>query len=352
MVKITSILLIITFLSSCSSLLLKSYKIQSDNRLRKTEVQNFLGEKALTQWWYFDFFFEDGSVLVLLFTPYHWWIDQKKESERKSLIFISYLKANGEIVSVKKVFDSREVHYDEKSLSCSYLQICKSHDENSREYTITFYMDEIKGSATITSTSKAFSPLPTGSIGAFGAKHILKLKGKVAYRYAAHVPRGEVICNLYINDNHLNLSGMAYHEQGWFTGQPHQMGDGWVWFHFVSKSINLFGARSFFYLEMNGELVIAGLNSINSRCVISDTIFADSPKYFVLGGKLEFTSPNQSFKVIPIGKTNTPMVCIPSIDTDQIWGTTLQPSRIRISHHGKQLQEEGMMLLETSRMKK
>jgi len=351
---ITSIaIVLIISLSKCSPLLHNFYKIQSDKRLRLTENLNFLGEKALTQWWYFDFFFEDGSVLVLLFAPYHWWNDQEKGADPKSLIYLSYLRADGELIRAKKIFDSNEVYYDEKSLICPYLEICKSHDGKTREYTINFFLDEIKGSAKIISNSKAFSPLPTGSIGTFGTRHILKQKGKgLAYRYAAHVPQGDVICNLDINDNHLNLSGKAYHEQGWFTGQAHQMGDGWVWFHFVSKSINLFGARSFFYLEMNGEPIIGGLNSFDSRSVLSDTIFANSPRYFVLGGKLDFSSSKTSFDVTPIGKTSTPLVCIPALDTDQIWGTVLQPSRIRINRHGKELQEEGMMLLETSRMRK
>ena len=340
-------------LSSCSSLLHKIYKIQSDNRLRKTEDINFVGEKALTQWWYFDFFFEDGSVLVLMFVPHHWWTDPEKEPDAKTLIYVSYLNANGELIRANKIIESKEVQYDENGLKCSYLEIFRSHGKKTREYTINFFLDEIKGSAKIVSNTKAFSPLPTGKLGTFGTKHILKRKGKgLAYRYSAHVPQGHGTCDLDIGDSHFNLSGKAYHEQGWFTGQPHQMGDGWVWFHFVSENINLFGAKSFFYLEMNGEIIIGGFNSFKRRCLFSDGIFSSETPNFLVGGKLSFNRSNTPFEVTPIGKPSTPLVCIPSDETDQVWGTVLQPSRMKIKYHGEELLVEGMLLIETSKMSK
>ncbi len=199
MLKITTAVLIISFLASCSSFLHNMHKFQSDNRLRKTEDSNFLGEKALTQWWYFDFFFDDGSVLVLMFVPHHWWTDPEKEPDGKTLIYTSYLKANGELTISEKVIDSNEVQYDENSLKCSYIEIIRSHNNKKREYTINFFLDKIEGSATIASKSKAFSPLPTGSLGSFGNRLILKKKGK--YRYAAHVPQGDVTGNLIINNS-------------------------------------------------------------------------------------------------------------------------------------------------------
>lgn len=352
LIKIIPFIFIICLFTSCSTLLHNSYKIQSDNRLRKTEDHNFLGEKALTQWWYFDFFLEDGSVLVVLFAPYHWWEDHENEPDLKSLIYLSYMKANGEVISSNKVFESKELHFDENSMKSPYLEIIKSHKKNIREYTINFFMDEIKGSAKITSSLKAFSPLLRGSLGPFGTKHILKQKGKVAYRYAAHVPKGVASCNLEFGNDRLSLSGKAYHEQGWFTGQAHQMGEGWEWFHFSSESINLFGAKSFFYLEMNGELLIGGLNSFNSRCQLSDEVFAKNTSNFILEGELNFTSSKISFEVVPIGTVSTPLIYIPANDTDQLWGTTLQPSRIQINNRGEELSEDGRLIIETCRMSK
>ena len=340
------------FMSSCSSLLHKLHKIQSDSQLRETEDTNFLGEKALTQWWYFDFFLDDGSVLVLMFVPHHWWTDPEKESEAKTLIYTSLLKANGELITAEKIIDSNEVHYDKNGLKTSYLEILRSHDLKTRKYTINFFLDEIKGSAKITSSSKAFSPLPTGSMGSFGTRHFLR-KGKgLGYRYAAHVPQGDAIVELEINDTPLYLSGKAYNEQGWFSGQAHQMGDGWVWFHFVSENINLFGARSFFFLEMDGKRIIGGLNSSDRRCVVMDSVMADNSPNFLLGGGLSFSSSKTSFEVTPIGEITTPLVHIPSDETDQVWGTVLQPSRIKIRHKGKEMIVDGRMLIETSAMRK
>jgi len=350
MTRFFSVLLILFAFTSCSSFLHSSYKIQSDNRLRKTENLNFLGEKASTQWWYFDFFLEDGSVAVLLFVPYHWW--EAPESNPKSLVYLSYIKANGELITANKVFDSEQVHYDQNSLKSPYLEITKSHEKNNREYTINVTMDEFRGSAKITSDKKAFSPLPRGSLGPFGTKHILKQEGKVAYRYAAHIPKGEAKFNIELGDDVLSLSGQAYHEQGWFTGQAHQMGEGWEWFHFASKNINLFGAKSFFFLEMDGEMLIGGLNSFNSRCKLSEEVFSKNTSNYILEGQLNFTSSKITFEVLPNGNIGTPLIYIPSDDSDQLWGTTLQHSIININNQGVDLSEEGSLIIETCRMSK
>jgi hypothetical protein len=353
MMRIATMVIVISFLiTSCSSLIHKSYKIQSDNRLRKTEHKNFVGDKALTQWWYFDFFLDDGSVLVLMFVPHHWWTNPKEEGDAKTLICTSYLKANGELITAEEIINSNEVIYEENSVKSSYLEIIRSHDETTREYTINFFFDEIQGSAQITSDSKAFSPLPTGSMGSFGTRHILR-KGKgLGYRYAAHVPQGDAIVNLDINDTYISLAGKAYNEQGWFSGQAHQMGDGWVWFHFVSENINLFGARSFFFLEMNGERIIGGLNSFNSRCVVSDTVMFDNVPNFLMGGNLNFRSSKTSFEVAPLNKTNSRLIYIPSDNTDQVWVTVLQPSIMNIQYKGQDFTEEGRLLIETCGMSK
>lgn len=351
-VKITVLVLMMTLGSSCGSLIHQAHKVQSDKRLRKTEQKNFTGEKALTQWWYFDFFLDDGSVLVLMFVPHHWWANPDVEMDPKTLIYTSYMKPNGEIIRAEKIIDSKDVQYTENSVISEYLEVYKSHDKDTREYIVNFFLDEIKGSAQITSDAKAFSPLPAGSMGSFGTRHLLR-KGKgLAYRYAAHVPQGEATINIEIDEQPIALSGKAYNEQGWFTGQAHQMGDGWVWFHFVSEDINLFGARSFFFLEMNGERIIGGLNSFNRRCVVSDSVMVDGTPNFLVGGSLNFESKKTSFKVTPLKKINQPLVYIPSEITDQVWGTVLQPSQMTIKYKGKDLTVEGRLLIETSGMKK
>ena len=204
----------------------------------------------------------------------------------------------------------------------------------------------------IASDSKAFSPLPSGSLGSFGTKHLLKQEGKVSYRYAAHVPKGLASCRLKLGNDSLNLSGQAYHEQGWFTGQAHQMGEGWEWFHFASKSVNLFGAKTFFYLELNDEILIGGLNNGDSRCKLSDEVIAENTSNFILGGSLNFSSPKLSFDVVPINSTSTPLIYIPGIDTDELWGNIMQPSSIQITYKGEELSEEGKLIIETCRMSK
>ena len=67
--KLVTYILVLFSALSCSPLH-HIDKIQSDKRIKRTEDYNFIGEKAMTQWWYYDCIFEDGSVLVFLFTPY------------------------------------------------------------------------------------------------------------------------------------------------------------------------------------------------------------------------------------------------------------------------------------------
>ncbi len=86
-IKLSFLILLIAF--ACSPLH-NLNKIQSDHQFKKFENLNFAGEKAHTQWWYFDCILEDGSVLVFLFTPHHWW-EEKKKTSNKSLFYISYI---------------------------------------------------------------------------------------------------------------------------------------------------------------------------------------------------------------------------------------------------------------------
>lgn len=346
-IKLSFLTLLIAF--SCSPLR-NLNKLQSDRQFKKTENLNFAGEKAHTQWWYFDCVFEDGSVLVFLFTPHHWW-DDKKEPD-KSLFYISYMNTHREVKSISKVFNREELCYDENSLETPYFNLKKSHEKSRRIYTVDFNVEEIKGSATIVSSSKGYSPFPTGSMGKFATRHILKLKGEnLAFRYASHVPQGKVDCSLKINNKSLILSGKAYHEQGWFTGTPDQMGKGWNWFHFVSKNVNIFGKpEDFICLEKKGKRLVAGISF--KEYALSDKAYADKTETIMLGGKLTFLSKKLSFNIVPTGKPSTPLIYIPSTNSHQAWGTVAQPSFIYLKNRDKQLVEEGVLLLESCKMSK
>jgi hypothetical protein len=347
------IIIIIVITSACSSER-HLHKIESDKKFKNTESINFAGEKALTQWWYFDCFFEDGSVMVFLFTPYEWWGEKEKANDNHSFFYFSYIGVNGEVISERKVFNIDEVKYDKNSIKCPYFEIVKSHSKLQRNYSINFFMEEVKGSAEIKSASKAFSPFPTGCMGPFLSKHLLKRKGEdLSYRYAAHVPQGHVVSRLIIKNDTLNLSGKAYHEQGWFHGAPDQIGNGWAWFHYVSKDMNVFGTPGrFFCLEKGGRRLMGGFNFRGKGCVLSDVVYAEDQINFLLGGKLNYVSSNLSFEINPTGKTGAPLICIPSNNTDQLWGTVLQPAVINFHHGGKDLQQSGLLLLETCMMSK
>ncbi len=334
---------------SCSPLR-QIHKIQSDKRIKHTENLNFIDSKVVTQWWYYDCVFEDGSVLVILFTPYQWWDDVEKMPTNNSLFYLSYMNSNGDIISQRKVFNVSEIQYDTNSIKSPCFEIIKAHENNCRNYTVNFFLDSIKGDIKICSNEKGFSPFPRGSMSST-LTYLFKNKTKgLAYRYAAHVTDGQVNCSLDLKQKKLELTGKAYLEQGWFTGSPDQMGNGWTWFHFVSKNVNIFGtAEQFFCLEKQGTRLIGGLDK---KCSVSEMTYSSKYKNLLTRGTLSFHTNKLSFNLCPVGNTATPIIVMPSIDTDQIWGSVLQETALKFRYKKNELDENGVMFLETCRMKK
>lgn len=340
------------FITSCSSPLQHFDKVQSDKRLSKTETRNFGGGKSETQWWYFDCFLENGSVLVFIFTPYQWWSEAEKMPTHKALLYLSYMDPQGKVFTESKTFETGEVGYSVTGIKCPYFELNTAHGKKAREYSIHFLLDSIQGSATIRSGISAFSPFPVGEMGPFMNKHIFKRPAKKAtFRYAAMVPQGRISCDLKIQGKPVTMAGKAYHEQGFFSGSAAQMGSGWEWFHFVSKNVNLFGTpEAFFCFEKNGERIAGALNIFDKGCLFSNPVYALSPNNFLVGGKLAFVSNKLRFEVNPTGELVSQLICIPSFDTDQVWGTVSQPSTIHYTYKGKEYKEEGKLLIETCRM--
>lgn len=329
----------------------KLFRIQSDKKIRKSENENFAGNKSLTQWWYFDCVLEDGSVLVFLYAPYQWWSEGDSGSSNKSLLYFSCLDKNGLVTSEKKVFDISEVEFGENFISSTYFSLKKSHEKNNRNYQLDISLDEIKGSLKINSVNKAFSPFPGGDMGRFATKYILKLDGEdPIFRYASHVPEGKVQGNISLGDSTKTIFGKVYHEQGMFRGLPHQMGNGWAWFHFVSDRYNIFGTpEEFFCMQKDGEKIIGGITLFNKGCVLSDKVYDSVNTNLIVKGKMNFESSNLSFNIESNGKSKV-LVSIPSSSTDQLWGTVAQPSTIKVIQDSKLEEEEGWLFIETCKM--
>ncbi len=344
-----SIGLILLFLVSCTPLHHIS-KIQSDKRIKKTEAKNYTDKKALTQWWYYDCIFEDGSVLVFLFTPYQWWDDCERKPLNKSLFYLSYMNAEGTVLSQKKIFDASEVLYSSDTILAPCFKIIKTHNKNNRAYTVDFSMDSIKGNVSICSDTKAFSPFPRGSMSPTITRLFKRKVKGLAYRYSAHVPTGKVLSNIEIDKKNVQLAGKAYHEQGWFTGSPEKMGDGWTWFHFVSKKTNIFGTSGqFFCVEKEDKRLVSGLDK---NCSLSEKCYSANQKNLLIGGTFNYNSKALSFSLCPTGKPSTPMICLPAVDTGQLWGTVVQKTAVTLRYKKTVVKEEGFLFLETCRMKK
>lgn len=327
------------------------YKFQSDNSIRKTEVANFSGTKSITQWWYFDCVLEDSSLLVVMFTPYQWWSESESMPTNKALVYISYKPLNGEVVTSTKVFNAGDVSYTDSTISCPVFKLARKHEKNTRRYNLRFDLTDIQGSLDIVSSTKAFSPFPGGAVGKFLSKYVLKLDGDApVFRYAAHVPQGDANCNLNIRGKQLNQHGKAYHEQGMFRGTPDQLGGGWAWVHFVSKTFNVFGKpQDFICFEKNKKKVISGTTFFDRGMVLSDITYSTSQKNLLTGGTLSFESGKLEFNIEAIA-TATPLIVIPSVNTTQLWGTVAQPSVIRYTENGITIEETGWLFLETCKM--
>jgi hypothetical protein len=279
------------------------------------------------------------------------------EQDRKDRLFkifsiLTHIDPTGKVTSGQKIFDFSELSYNEKGLQCPYFELTQTKTLKGRKYLMDFKLDEIKGSVTITSSSKVFSPLPTSSMGEFATRHILKLKGKdLAFRYASYVPQGEVLCNLEVQGKRIEQSGKAYHEQGWFTGEASQMGPGWTWFHFVSENINVFGKPGdFICLEKSGKRIVGGISYKN--LTLTDKVYGSQYDKLLMGGNINFSSGKTSFVIHPHGKKTTALIYLPSFETDQLWGTVAQPSTMTLSVDGKEIREQGILIMETCNMQK
>jgi len=327
------------------------YKLQSDSFIRKTENRNFTDDKSITQWWYFDCMLDDGSLLVFLFTPYQWWSAHEKMPTHKSLVYVSYLKPNGELFTASETTNAADVLYMHNRIESSCFSLERAHEKGKRRYNVTFNMKDVQGTVKIDSDADAFSPFPGGKLIPWAAKNILKLKSESPlFRYAAHVPHGNARCDLRLGGNAAKLNGRAYHEQGMFRGSPHEMVPCWSWFHFASKSFNVFGTPlEFFCLEKNGQKKIGGFTFLDEGCVLSDVQYHGEQKHLITGGALNFRSSQLSYSITPSG-SRTPMVVIPCFDSIQLWGTVAQQSTIRYTEKGETIEETGWLLLETCQM--
>ena len=126
---LTAFFIAFILLTSCGKMIHNMHKRESNRRFLKLEQRNFVKEKSPTQWWYYDFFFEDGSVMVMLFTPHHWWMDK----DPQSLFYVSYQKANGEVVRDHHIFSPDSVKYSQDSIKSKWLTIVKNHTKKTRE---------------------------------------------------------------------------------------------------------------------------------------------------------------------------------------------------------------------------
>jgi hypothetical protein len=327
------------------------FKLQSDNGIRKTEDANFTGAKSNTQWWYFDCILDDGSLLVVMFSPMQWWSESEAMPTHKAIVYVSYLPTGGAAIVSTKAFDAGDVCYTDSTVSCSVFSLKRRHTKGTRRYDLDFKLDNVHGSLSIASTTNAFSPFPGGLVGRFIAKNLLKLGGDdPVFRYAAHVPHGHAKCDLNVRGKSIKQSGTAYHEQGMFRGAPDQLGKGWAWVHFVSKNFNVFGKpQDFVCLEKNGRKKISGTTFFDRGMVLSNTTYSASQQNLLIGGTLSLESDNVSFTVEATAAA-TPLIVIPSARTPQLWGTVAQPSVIRYTENGKTIEEEGVLLLETCKM--
>ncbi|MFN6946570.1 MAG: hypothetical protein ACK4ND_16605 [Cytophagaceae bacterium] len=321
---------------------------QSEKRLRNIEVHNFSGPKTKTQWWYFDCLSEDGSVLAFMFTPYQWWSEEKWDNGEKSLFYISYRNNEGHVLKDKAVFDSSKVKFTENSIKSPFFELYKMHGKKNRNYNIEVFLKKIKASIKIHSDLKPFSPFPTGRFDRFVSKYLIGFKGTAPdFQYASYVPSGKMEWSLDVEGQKVQNTGLAYHEQGRFNGLANEMGQGWIWIHFVSERLNIFGKPGIFlFVQMDGKVLFDGI-TILRKCQLSNEKYSEDQKDTLINGSLHYYSKSMLFEIVPLGLPSQVLLSVRSYNGRKTWASVVQPSKINFRYKDKEFSEEGNLILET-----
>lgn len=336
------------------------FRFQRKSKFRSIQRKLFSGEKAKMQWWYFNIFFPNGSILIIVFVPHKWWKESSISNTEDCLLKISFLNNNG------KVFQLDE-HYNQSELKCDVNKIeiqnrfkIEYFNKDNEEYKIYLNVKRLKGEILIRPKCNPFSVLPFGSMS--GIERILMCQvpwSSSDFRYISQIPKG-LSSGKFIFDGEVSKEqGSVYHEQGWFNDLPQRLCKGWFWFHFYHPEWNLFGVpkgylpkglffEGFLFVQSNNRVLIGGINlfKLPYKMINKEYMPQYHPK-MIIGGDIIFKANDLEFTLSNTSNEVKPLIDFKSVESKQLWSQVIRTAKLRITKNKKTEEVEGKMILET-----
>lgn len=324
---------------------------QRTDRFHQLQVDNFLRPKVRLQWWYFDFFLDDGSSVVLTFIPQHWWEKTEVAKEKKALFTMSLKTRQGLVKRFSSVVSQSEIKTSADHLEIpSHLVIRSTGADDNRTYSILVNFPEVTGVFTIRPTQPPFAAFPTGVMpGLLQTVLSGAPLGAPSFSYVSQIPNSLVSGSLAWDEYQTDISGQAYHEQGRLNDTPERQGSSWTWYHFAGDGWNIFGTPgSYIYLQQGDRILRSGFHIVAKDYTLRNRTFSSPDHAKILtGGEIYFHHEDIDFRIKLSPATAKTLVCFPGTNPNQVWGTVEGTATLSISEGSTTKLLDGRMFLET-----
>lgn len=324
---------------------------QKTDRLYQIQTENFTKPKVRLQWWYFDFFLNDGSTVVLAFIPQLWWDVNGSSDLRASHLSISLKTPAGVVKRFSTTFNPSELKGSSQQLEIpDRFSIRSTGTGQDRTYSLHLQFPDLKGNFEIIPTRPPFAAFPTGVMPGFLQTLISKApKGAPSFSYVSQIPNGQVRGSLDWGDYHTGIQGQVYHEQGRLDDSPERQASYWSWYHFSGEGWNVFGSpATYLYLQKGDQVIRSGFHLVPGNYYLQNRTF-NSPDHakILTGGEIIFHHENLSFRLKISPVTSRTMIAMTSPNPGQVWGTVEGPAQLIVLEGGKKNLIRGRMMLET-----
>ncbi|WP_158552514.1 DUF952 domain-containing protein [Spirosoma telluris] len=324
---------------------------QDTDRFQKLQIRNFKGPKVQLQWWYFDFFLKDGSSVVLAFIPQHWWDKPGSVRDKKSVFTMSLKPRQGTVKRFTILVPQTDVKTSANHLEIpSHLTIRAIEGSDSNQFSIQVNFPEVTAAFTIKPTQLPFAAFPTGVMpGPLRTLLSDAPLGSPSFSYVSQIPNSSVSGSMAWDDYQTQFEGQAYHEQGRLDDTPARQGGSWTWYHFAGDGWNIFGSPgSYIYLQRGDQILQSGFQLISKNYTLQNRTYS-SPDHAKLltGGEIYFHHQELTFRLKINPATTKTLVCFPSPDPGQLWGTVGGSATLSISEGETTTHLEGRIFLES-----
>lgn len=324
---------------------------QNPERFHKLQVRNFQRPKVQLQWWYFDFFLQDGSSVVMAFIPQHWWEESSSDKAKNSVFTLSLKTREGVVKRFTTTVPQLEVKTSDSHLEIpSHLVIRSVGGRDANQFSIQVNFPEVTGTFTIKPTQPPFAAFPTGVMPGILQTVISGAPlGAPSLSYVSQIPNSSVSGTLAWGEYKAQLTGQAYHEQGRLDDTPARQGGSWTWYHFSGDGWNIFGTPgSYIYLQQGDQIIRSGFHLLSNEYSLTNRTYS-SPDHAKLltGGEISFHHDDLTFRLTMSPSSAKTMICFPSPNPNQVWGTVEGTATLSITEGSTTKRLEGRMFLES-----